>query len=53
MEKLKGGTDEKGVRLDVGIEMISKIHEGSEFRVGNVLRKHFEDHHSDKYSIYL
>ena len=53
MEKLKRANDDGGVGFKMGIEMISKIHEGCEFRVSNVLRKHFEDHHSDMYSIYL
>jgi len=53
MEKLQGPSRDEGVGLHMGIEMISKIHEGCEFHVGKVLRKHFEDHHSDVYSIYL
>jgi len=53
IEKAKGVTDEEGMALNVGIKMISKIHERCEFHVGNVLRKHFQDHLSDKFSIYL
>ncbi len=53
IDKLRTGLHDDTLNLNLGIQMIAKLHEGSDFKVNNVLKKHFLDHDTNKYCIYL
>lgn len=53
IESLQAAGDDGRDGLNAGIEMFSKLHEGSDFKVLQVLKGHFVDHQTDSYCICL